>query len=519
MLFNSYEFLLGFLPVTLVGYFAAAQLGPRAGAIWLSVASLFFYGWWAPRYLLLLLMSITANYACGLQLAQMPDRRAAQKLLAAAIVANLLLLGYYKYCNFFISTLNQAGFKVQALDILLPIGISFFTFTQIAFLADVYSGRAKEFDFVRYVLFVTFFPHLIAGPVLHHKEMMPQFAVPETSRFQIDNFSIGMTIFTIGLAKKVLLADGFANWASPIFASADSGFKPGLVVAWLGALAYTLQLYFDFSGYSDMAIGLSRLFGIKLPVNFNSPYKALNIVDFWRRWHMTLSRFLRDYLYIPLGGNRHGPWRRHGNLMVTMILGGLWHGASWTFVLWGTLHGIYLVIYHAWSTIPWRCRAKSYGAAAAAKAAAWTLTFCAVVVAWVVFRASNPSSAVAILKGMAGFNGVILPETVVSVVPGLAKALLALGAELKSADVLALGGSHFLGEPRELVVLTILAILILPMPNTQELMARYTPVLESGPLSSGWYGLNAGTGVLCGILFWLCLMSLDRRTEFLYFQF
>jgi alginate O-acetyltransferase complex protein AlgI len=310
MLFNSYSFLLLFLPVTVIIFFRLGAYSRQLAAAWLGAASLFFYGYWNPAYVGLLLASIFFNYGIGYALAREHDtdrNRRKNFILTAGIVADLLLLGYYKYANFFLDTTNRildTGWTLQ--DILLPLGISFFTFTQIAFLVDAWSGKAREYNFIHYLLFVTYFPHLIAGPVLHHKEMMPQFARPETYRFSWDNMTIGLTIFTIGLFKKSVLADGVSPYANVAFHAADMGEKLDFLASWGGALAYTAQLYFDFSGYSDMAIGLSRMFGIVLPLNFNSPYKATNIIDFWRRWHMTLSRFLRDYLYIPLGGNRKG---------------------------------------------------------------------------------------------------------------------------------------------------------------------------------------------------------------------
>jgi alginate O-acetyltransferase complex protein AlgI len=379
--------------------------------LWLATASVFFYAWWSPHYALLMLGSIVVNYLCAKAIGHRAVHTQKHLLLIAAIAFDLGLLSYYKYTNFFISTINSvSGNSLSPIDILLPIGISFFTFTQIAFLVDVYCRRAEEYDFTRYVLFVTFFPHLIAGPVLHHKEMMPQFAEPATYRLHLDNVTIGITIFTIGLAKKVLLADGFGSWASPVFDSVEAGTQPTFLVAWVGALAYTFQIYFDLSGYSDMAIGISRMFGIKLPLNFNSPYKAMNIAEFWHRWHMTLSRFLRDYLYIPLGGNRGGGARRYLNLLITMLLGGLWHGSNWTFVLWGGLHGIYLVIFHIWnSTIhdrSWTSRTFSYFQ----RLLAWSTTFLGVVVAWVFFRALTVNTAMDMLRGMAGLNGVRLPK-------------------------------------------------------------------------------------------------------------
>ena len=408
MLFNSYEFIFFFLPVTFVGFFVIARYHHRLAAFWLVAASFFFYGWWNPRYVVLLLASIGFNYAMGYAIghARRGDASTprAKLFLVLAVGGDLLLLGYYKYTDFFISTTNAlAGTDWALTHIVLPLGISFFTFTQIAFLVDVYRGIAREYNPIHYMLFASYFPHLIAGPVLHHKQMMPQFYKPGTYRLNVANINVGLTIFTIGLFKKVILADQFALYANPVFYAAASGNKVTLIEAWIGALAYTFQLYFDFSAYSDMAIGLSKLFNVDLPVNFNSPYKALNIIDFWRRWHMTLSAFLRDYLYFPLGGNRHGTTRRYVNLMVTMVLGGLWHGANWTFVLWGTLHGFYLVVNHGWQALSKHLALPKIPGSAFA---AGTITFIAVVIGWIVFRATSFAAATLMLRGIAGLNGI-----------------------------------------------------------------------------------------------------------------
>jgi len=314
--------------------------------------------------------------------------------LTAGVAGDLLVLGYFKYAGFLAANLNAVFSTGLTLDILLPVGISFYTFTQIAFLVDAYRGNVARYALPHYSLFVTYFPHLIAGPILHHKDMIPQFERIEAKRPSPHLILCGLIIFAIGLFKKTCLADGI----QPLVSLAFGPNAPSFDQAWIGALAYTFQLYFDFSGYSDMAIGISLMFGIFLPLNFDSPYKASSIIDFWRRWHMTLSQFLRDYLYIPLGGNRHGRIWRYVNLMVTMGLGGLWHGAAWTFVAWGALHGAYLCINHAWS---------NYGPAVAprfaplAKLAALMLTFLSVVVAWVFFRADNMSTAIYVLSKMA----------------------------------------------------------------------------------------------------------------------
>ena len=291
MLFNSYGFIFLYLPVVLIGFFQLGRINHAWAAGWLALASLFFYGYWNPAYVGLLLGSIACNYAFGLWIAKAAVRhKNTQKkhTLIVAISANLLLLAYYKYANFFVGNINGvAGTEWSLGDIILPLGISFFTFTQIAYLVDTYQGKVKEYNFIHYLLFVTYFPHLIAGPILHHKEMMPQFAHPRTYRFNADHFNLGITVFVLGLAKKLLLADSLAEFPGPIFASVQAGGQPMLFEAWIAALSYSLQLYFDFSGYSDMAIGLSLMFNVRLPLNFHSPYKSVNIIEFWRRWHMT----------------------------------------------------------------------------------------------------------------------------------------------------------------------------------------------------------------------------------------
>ena len=432
MLFNSYGFIFLFLPVVLLGFFRLARIHHAYSAAWLAASSLFFYGYWNPAYVGLLLISIVCNYAFGMWIGKagygmrdtgygMRDagygirdtgyksgaRRVSKKqMLTLAIAANLLLLGYYKYANFFLSSIDTVtGSTWQIGDIMLPLGISFFTFTQIAFLVDTYQGKVKEYNFIHYLLFVTYFPHLIAGPVLHHKDMMPQFAHQATYRINWDNVATGLLLFTLGLCKKTLWADSLAPFATAIFDGTQHGMAIGMLPtvyeAWSGALAYTLQIYFDFSGYTDMALGIALMFNIRLPINFNSPYQSTSIIDFWRRWHITLSAFLRDYLYIPLGGNRHGKPRRYINLLATMLLGGLWHGAGWTFVIWGALHGVYLTLNHLWRELV----AEKYlrwipvwlGALTGG-----TITFIAVVAAWVVFRSIDMAQAITLLKAMFG---------------------------------------------------------------------------------------------------------------------
>jgi D-alanyl-lipoteichoic acid acyltransferase DltB (MBOAT superfamily) len=325
VLFNSSVFLFAFLPLTLLAFYVLGGLGKLRTAIAVLVlASLFFYGWWNPIYLPLILGSMLTNYFIGrsLQKLRLAGSTRLKPLLIVGITFNLGLLGYFKYANFFAGNLNWAlGTDYNLAHIVLPLAISFFTFQQIAYLADVYQGKAQEIDLLRYALFVTFFPQLIAGPIVHHQEMMPQFRSSAVGTFRLNNLVVGSTIFVIGLFKKVVLADGVAPYANTIFSGALRDTAYGLTDSWIGLLAYACQIYFDFSGYSDMAVGLGRMFGIGLPLNFNSPYKASGIIEFWRRWHLTLSRFLRDYLYIPLGGNRCSPYRRDLNMAMRLRRG------------------------------------------------------------------------------------------------------------------------------------------------------------------------------------------------------
>lgn len=519
MLFSSPEFIYLYLPIVLLAFFWLARWSHRIAATWLTAASLFFYGWWNPAYLGLLLASIFFNYGMGLVLAResaQPQAMRRPLLLALGVGTNLLLLGYFKYANFFLDSANTViGTSWDAGEIILPLGISFFTFTQIAFLVDAWRGLAKEFNFIHYGLFVTYFPHLIAGPVLHHKEMMPQFGQSETYRLNWDNLAVGLVIFAIGLFKKVVLADGVAPYASPVFDAAQAGVQLTFLEAWGGVLAYTLQLYFDFSGYSDMAIGASRLFGVRLPLNFNSPYQALNIVDFWRRWHMTLSRFLRDYLYFALGGNRHGKARRYINLMLTMLLGGLWHGAGWTFVVWGGLHGLYLVINHAWNGVKQRIGLPT--GQGWTRFLAWTTTFLAVVVAWVFFRATSINAALSLLSAMAGGNGVAVPES------WLAGSHWRLSWLLDGAGIQIGGAGKHVLDVWGWIWIGALLFIALRMPNTQRLMHDVKPALdymaELGQPLTWRFRFNAGWIAFTVFLLVAALTRGEAVSEFLYFQF
>lgn len=396
MLFNSYQFVFFFLPLLLIGYQLLALSGALVVPAFLVLGSLFFYGWWDWRYVLLFGFSIAFNYSWAQALRPCApgdaDRRP-RAMLAAGVAVNLALLGYFKYRNFFVlSAAALAGRHWTMPPLVLPLAISFFTFEQLTYLTSAWRGEIETRDFLSYALFITFFPHLIAGPIVRYGEIFPQ--LNRASRYRLDagNLSPGLMIFAIGLFKKVIIADTFKAWLDPIF---DTAVHPGFVDGWAATLAFAFEIYFDFSGYSDMAIGLARMLNVRFPENFDSPYKARCPIEFWRRWHITLSFFLRDYLYIPLGGNRRGRLRQHLNLFVTMLLGGLWHGADWTFVMWGALHGVALSANHVW-----RERRLSMP-----PALAWTLTFVFVTLAWVLFRARSTGRAAAIFSGMAGLNG------------------------------------------------------------------------------------------------------------------
>ncbi len=537
MLFNSAVFILVFLPVTLAGYYFLNERGLRRWAIaWLVVASAVFYGWFSVPYLAMLAVLILINYVLGVLLSQ--AFRACRRrpiLLALGIAVNLGVLGYFKYTNFFIDDVNMAfGTHFVLLNILLPIGISFFTFQKIAYLVDAYRGEAEEYDLLDFSLFVMYFPQLIAGPIVHHKEMIPQFLSSSARRFNAEDLAAGLALFTLGLIKKVAIADTLAGWSDPVFAAAHSGQIPTLYAAWTGVLSFTFQIYFDFSGYTDMALGLALMIGIRLPLNFDSPYKATNIIEFWRHWHMTLSRFLRDYVYIPLGGNRRGPRRRFINIMLTMLIGGLWHGAAWTFVAWGGLHGAALVINHAWHRVsagiwlPWRGRA----------AGRWTarlITFVAVVIAWVFFRAESFAAATSMLKGLTHFNHLGLPTQTSHFTQGATALFSTFGVSIQGRWLVAL---NVLGRAG---VLAILVGGVFLLPNSQQLLTSFRPSLQKvspsklgerlrtfmigraifAPDGSIW--LNGLTGCAFAALFLATMLSQALETTslqpFIYFQF
>ncbi|MFL6608226.1 MAG: MBOAT family O-acyltransferase [Pseudomonas sp.] len=507
VLFNSYAFIFVFLPCSLILYYAAAKFGPRAQVLILAIVSVVFYCGWDLRYLPLLLGSILCNFVIARMILLSANRKGLSKFfLILGIVVNLCALGYYKYADFFIENINDVfGYSFLMVNVILPLGISFFTFTQTAFLVDSYRGKSDEPDFIQYLSFVTYFPHLIAGPILHHHEIIPQFK--RGVALQACWIAPGLAMFSIGLAKKVIIADTFGSIAKPIFDSfAAGGQALTMMDAWLGAISYTFQLYFDFSAYCDMAVGVSLMFGIYIPLNFNSPYKAASIIDFWRRWHMTLSKYLRDYIYIALGGNRLGNYRRFQNLMITMVVGGFWHGAGWTFIIWGALHGAYLIVNHFWRSLFNGSRETVVG-----RWAGRVLTFLCVVVAWVFFRSDSVTSALAMLNTMvsapAGLSLNVEKSVTTIIIP---QAILDAGFQV-SANYVALA------------TMAAGLCIVWMFRNTQELVFRSSPwdtSLESASAPTGstarWQLLPISSAAL---LLGLVALIAAPPGEFLYFNF
>jgi D-alanyl-lipoteichoic acid acyltransferase DltB (MBOAT superfamily) len=486
MLFNSYSFIFLFLPLMLLGYFWFLRHKLILGSkVWLVGGSLFFYGYWNMVYIPLLLGSILVNFLVGSALSGAKLFHLSRKMvLGFGIIFNIALLGYFKYTDFLLENVNDFwGTDLPLPDIILPLGISFFTFTQIAFLVDAYKAKVKEVDFLNYILFVSYFPHLLAGPILHHAEMMPQFVNRWNWTVRWRNIAVGLFLFTIGLFKKVIIADTFAVWANAGF---DVAHTLNLFEAWATSLSYTLQLYFDFSGYTDMAIGISLMFNIRLPINFNSPYKARDIQDFWRRWHITLSRFLRDYIYIPLGGNKVGRFHNYGNLFAVFLIGGLWHGASWMFVIWGALHGVAIVIHRIWKDLGLKMWDWL----------GWFITFNFVNVAWVFFRAEDFDAVTKILGGMIGQGGIMLPDVLVEKWKFLGEYGIEFGYWVMNAGMSGLW---------DVVTIMVTLFLVTWMDNSHQ---------WSEKLQSNWK-----FAVVISVMLVIGLQSLTKVSEFLYFNF
>lgn len=557
MLFNSHFFIFIFLPVTLIGFYVIGRYAnKRAAILWLVAASLFFYGWWSWAFAGMLVGSVLFNAYLGRFLIdRKPPKKIAKILLILGVSANLGLLGYFKYAGFITDNLNllfEGGLSIG--EIALPIAISFYTFQQIAFLVDAYRDRVPEFHLLDYFLFVTFFPQLIAGPIVHHQEIIPQYKNPEPVRFDIEKFATGLSVFLIGLFKKSVLADGSAEWADPVFAAAADGTVLTIAESWVGTLSFTCQLYFDFSGYSDMAIGLAYMLGIVLPVNFLSPLKSASIIEFWQQWHLTLTRFLTDYIYTPLavGAARRQAMKNKGTAsagnmslqvfasrvmwptVITMFLAGLWHGAGYQFIAWGLLHGFYLSVNHAWRIISRNMGLVSESQSPLRKGVSVLITFCAILVSFIIFRAESVSSALEILQAMAGMNGISLGKSSAALFPGyidqLADAGIVFGG-LFSNDLLA--DVDFIWA-----WLLVLLTLIMAAPNTYELFRiqdrdrdrevtepESEPLQATGPLKARAAALiipwraSLLWALISGIIFLMSVLQLSNPVPFLYFQF
>jgi alginate O-acetyltransferase complex protein AlgI len=451
MMFHTVAFILGFLPVCVAGFFVLGRFyGATVALCWLGACNLFFYAWWTPAHVPLLTGSVAFNFAIAWRLRH---TQAVRAWLALGVGADLALLGWFKYADFL---LHIAAPSAPALHVTLPLAISFFTFQQIMFLVDTARSGGIRTSLLPYGVFVTFFPHLIAGPIVRPSEIIPQLTAPGMLRPTGENLANGVLIFLLGLGKKLVLADMFGGFADVGFSAAGHGAAVTFFEAWYAVLAYALQIYFDFSGYSDMAIGLARMLNIRFPLNFDSPYRATNIAEFWRRWHITLGTFLRDYLYIPLGGSRKGTLRQISNLLATMLLCGLWHGAAWNFVLWGGLHGLFLVVHKQYR--------RWFGPLPAT--AGRMLTLFVVIVAWVPFRAGSVAGSLAMLRGMAGWNGIALPRMIVAALPPLA-------AVAEPVSVMPfLGDARTLSFPEISACLLLGWLIVLTLPNVHRMTQR-----------------------------------------------
>lgn len=514
MLFSSWNFIVYFLPITLGVFWLIPSSLEVIRKTWLIAASFFFYGYWKVDYVPLLMISILVNYAIAEGIIRVHKSANANRLLFFGVALNLALLAYFKYTNFAVSFLSFIVDKdFGSYNIILPLAISFFTFTQISYIVDVWRDRHLHYKFLDYTLFVVLFPHLIAGPIVRHWEIIPQFGSRDF-RVNRDNFGIGSALFFMGLYKKYL-ADSAALYADFVYNGAVAGSALSTFDAWIGTIAFALQIYFDFSSYSDMAIGLARMFGVKFPHNFDSPYKATSIIVFWERWHRTLTRFLREYVYFSLGGNRKGMPRQILNIMCTMLLSGLWHGAGWTFVIWGALHGTFLVINHAWriwvKKLQWNLTHWTY------RAGCVLLTFAVVCVAWTLFRAPNLGVAGNVISNMLGLHGISLPSQLFTPTSGFGHFLSSIGCNLVSTT--GLGIKHYENAIANIIILLVVCW---AMPNSQQLLARYHPILE--PVSRPpWFQIRLGfwAGLVLGFLLFLILRNsfVEEPSPFIYFNF
>ena len=523
MLFNSLEFLLIFLPITtLIYYFLLFRYKKEAHLNFLIIASLFFYGWWEPKYLILICLSIGINYLSGLLIIKSLDNYFYKKFfLIIGIIFNLSLLFYYKYMFFMMEIFDSIfEFKINFLSVVLPLGISFFTFQQIAFLVDIYNEEKFNKKINYYFLFITFFPQLIAGPIVHHKEIIEQYSYLKL-KIQVvwKNLSLGLTLITIGLFKKVLLADKLAIWVDRAFNYSANEGTLTFIESWINVFFFSFQIYFDFSAYSDIALGLALLFGLKLPINFFSPYRATNVIEFWRLWHITLSSFLKNYLYIPLGGNKKGKSKQLVNLLIVMLLGGVWHGAGWTFILWGLTHGLLLSINHIMQYIksPFynNYLKKNYNYICLCR----LFTFVLVTMAWVLFRAENVDSAINIYLSLLGFNGISLPTHYEILIGDFAYFLKQLGVSFKNLPNY--------GGGVQIIWLVFMFFWIWFLPNSIELMSKYNVFLETKDFKFKlekslikWIP-NKLYSIFFSFIFIFIIIKIfqGQEGEFIYFQF
>lgn len=511
MLFNSITFLVFFLPVSLLVYFLLGYLHMNAAKFWLAALSFIFYGWWNPNYLLLLVGSILFNYCCGFLILVLKDKpKSSSFVLTLGILLNLGILIYYKYLLAVMNWLHATGFYQGSSwgTVILPLGISFFTFTQIAFLVDTKRGKAQERGFLEYVLFVNFFPHLIAGPIVHHREIMPQFAKKETYALHRDNIAVGISIFIIGLAKKVLIADQFAPIANDVFKhTADKH----VLEAWTGVFAYSLQLYFDFAGYSEMALGLARMFNVKFPANFDSPYKSKSIIDFWQRWHISLSSWIREYIYFSLGGNRLGLGRQFLNLFITMFICGLWHGAGLQFIIFGLLHGFYTCVNHAWRLFGPKIKKSPVPHLFSWFDGAWKwgLTYLSVLIGWTFFRARTATDAWELIQSMLGRG--------TGDSPGGPQ-----GAVESILDYFGINVPYW-NYSNSLITLAVGFFLAFTLPNVLQLFEREGASLTNSRSDPSFFSFqwrpNIVWGFLLAVLFLADLLMVAGNSEFLYFRF
>lgn len=481
MLFNSYEFIFLFLPVVLAGYFFIGKKHDRAANVWLALASLFFYGYWNKNYLPLLIMSIAVNYTfAGLILNARSNKNASHSKMyfILGLIFNLGLLGYYKYFNFMIENLNRLGTNFELINVILPLGISFFTITQLLYLFDCYEGVAKDHNLVNYALFVSFFPHLMAGPILYHRQMMKQFDNPSLRQLDWSNMSRGLTLFIIGLMKKVLIADELSPYVGLGYSHTA---ELDCLTAWLVAISYMLQLYFDFSGYSDMAVGLSRIMNLEIPINFNSPYRASSMINFWQRWHISLTNAITACVYMPIVKFLKTRTLMHTITasFISLFIVGIWHGAGWTFVIFAFLNAIGITINYIW---------KHYKLSMP-KILAHIITLTYVLLTMVFFRASSVQDAINVFKSMAGLNGIVFPQKIVTLAEHL-------GILIPVGDV-----------PGTLskTIFIIAVLLVALCPNSNQLIKNFKP-------SYTWL-------VVIVVGFILTILSMTQPTEFLYFQF